>query len=208
MYPILGDAQCHYGVYGLIHDNTVISLGDAAGSDMEPNIEEKVPKKDHSEFLDACFTLQSKASRKVRVFGPGVSIRIITKRTIEIASEMLSVLRFGSGIKHGDYIVRCVGFYCEATEKIARSIVNKWKEYREVNMSTAHVFKDAKLLVISVATGTLIRPMQLKIVSNTFGIEGPFVDSVSVHNSNTMRFASLSFPKPEDEPHQYLSIAL
>lgn len=43
LYPPLDDVECHYGLYGLIHDNTAVSLGDAAGTDLEPNLEERTP---------------------------------------------------------------------------------------------------------------------------------------------------------------------
>ncbi|KJX95016.1 hypothetical protein TI39_contig4142g00007 [Zymoseptoria brevis] len=189
-----------YGVCGLFHDNTVISLGKAAGTNLEPNIEERTPNKDHGGFLDECFTPQSTASGKVRVSEPGLSIRIMTKHTIDIASEMLAGLRFGSAIGLRNWVVRCMGFCCVATEKDVRSIVNKWKTYCEVNRPTVHVFKDEKVLTVSVATGILIRPMRMTINSSRIVNEGPSVDSVSMHNSDTMRFASLSFSKREDEP--------
>jgi hypothetical protein len=30
IYPILENVECHYGFYGLIHDNTVISPGECS----------------------------------------------------------------------------------------------------------------------------------------------------------------------------------
>ena len=79
VYPILDDAECHYGLYSLIYDNTVMSLGEAAGSDIEPNIQEREPKKGHGEFLDVCFTPQSISSGKVRVLAMETSIRLVTR---------------------------------------------------------------------------------------------------------------------------------
>jgi len=45
LYPALEEVKCYYGVYGLIHDNTVISIGSIAGTDAEPNLEDRMPKK-------------------------------------------------------------------------------------------------------------------------------------------------------------------
>lgn len=46
MYQTLEDVVCHYGFYGLIHDNTVVSLGAVVGDDIEPNFEQRVPSKE------------------------------------------------------------------------------------------------------------------------------------------------------------------
>lgn len=40
MYIPLDEIECHYGFYGLVYDNIVISLKDAAGDDLEPNLHE------------------------------------------------------------------------------------------------------------------------------------------------------------------------
>jgi hypothetical protein len=71
-----------------------------------------------------------------------------------------------------------------------------------------HVFKSSKVAVISVATGTLIRPMRVNINMARFMNEGPFIDSMSVHYSDTMRFAGLTFPSSINEPYQYFNIAI
>ncbi len=208
MYPILDDVECHYGLYGLLHDNTVISLGDAVGSDIEPNLEEREPKKVQGGFLDMCFTPQSKSSGKVRALVMGTSIRIMTKSTIDIACDILSVLKFGNSIGRRDWVVRCMGFCCAVVERDVKRIVDKWKTYCELNMPTLHVFKDAKVVNISVATGVIIRPMRMLIDSDKFAVQGPYVDSVSVHTSDTMEFAGLSFPSSENEPEQYFNAAI
>ncbi|KAK5162657.1 uncharacterized protein LTR77_011263 [Saxophila tyrrhenica] len=208
MYPILDDVECHYGLYGLMHDNTVISLGSAAGSDIEPNLEEREPKREQGGFLDMCFTPQSKSSGKVRALTIGASVRIMTKRTIDIACDILSVLRFGNGIGRRDWVVRCMGFCCTVAERDVRKLVDRWKTYCEPNMPTMHVFKDAKVANLSLATGVIIRPMRTVVESDKFVVQGPCVDSVSVHNSDTMEFANLSFPSREMEPEQYFNAAI
>ena len=208
MYSVLDDVECHYGLYGLIHDNTVISLGDVAGSDIEPNLEEREPKKEHGGFLDACFTPQSKSSGKVRAVAMGTSVRIMNRLTIDMACDILSVLRFGNSVGYRDWVVRCMGFCCSVTEKDARKVVDKWKVMCELNMPTLHVFKDAKVINISVATGVLIRPIRWSIDKNRLVNHGPYVDSMSVHASDTMEFAGLSFPNRETEPEQYFNAAV
>ncbi|SMY30370.1 unnamed protein product [Zymoseptoria tritici ST99CH_1A5] len=80
MYSPLEKASCYSGMYGLIHNNTTVSLGKAAGDDVEPNIENR---DDQCGFMDACFTPQS-----MRSFVMGISIRIMTNRTISIAQAI------------------------------------------------------------------------------------------------------------------------
>ncbi|KAL9122249.1 MAG: hypothetical protein Q9187_001201 [Circinaria calcarea] len=208
LYPLLEDIECHYGFYGLIHDNSVISLGEVAGDDIEPNLEQRNPKMDHEGFMDPVFTPQSKSSGKVRALVFGTSIRIMTRRTIEMATKILSVLKFPNGIGAKMWVVRCMGYCCTASEKEVRLMVAEWMKMHEVNMPTVHVFKSAKVLVVSVATGVVLRHMRWKVVSKKFVFEGPLVDSMAVHNSNTMEFAGLSFPDRTSEPEQYFNAAV
>ncbi|OAP53871.1 hypothetical protein AYL99_11893 [Fonsecaea erecta] len=56
------------------------------------------PKPDQDGFLDSCYTPSSKSSGKVRTFAVGVSMRIKTRRTIEVASSILAVLKRPNGI--------------------------------------------------------------------------------------------------------------
>jgi hypothetical protein len=208
LYPLLEDVECHYGLYGLIHDNTVISLGQAAGDDIEPNLEQRNPKKEHEGFVDPVFTPQSKSSGKVRALVFGTSKRIMTRRTIDIATKILSVLRFPRSIEAKLWIVRCMGFCTTASESEVRSMVAEWKKYHEINMPTVHVFESTKVFVVSVATGVVLRHMRWKVASKRFVFEGPLVDSMTVHKSDTMRFAGLSFPDRVTEPEQYFNAAV
>lgn len=159
--------------------------GEAAGDDVEPNLEHRMPKREQEAFLDACFNPQSKVSVKVRALVVGTSIRIMTRRTIEIASRILSVLRFPSGISP-KRVVRCMGFCCTASETEVRMMVNEWKKHCEVNMPTVYVFRTAKVVVVSVATGVILRYMRWKVLSKRFMLEGPLVDSMMVHSSDTL----------------------
>lgn len=208
LYPLLEDVECHYGLYGLIHDNSVISLGDVAGDDVDPNLEQRNPKREHEGFMDPVFTPQSKSSGKVRVMVFGTSIRIMTRRTIEMAVRVLSILRFLNGIGAKMWVVRCMGYCCTASEKEVRLMVAEWRKLYEINMPTVHVFKHSRVLVVSVATGIVLRHMRWKVVSKRFVFEGPLVDSMAVHNSDTIEFAGLSFPDKTNEPEQFFNAAV
>lgn len=209
LYPMLEDVTCHYGFYGLVHDNTVVSLGDIAGTDAQPDIARRKPIKEHGGFLDACFTPQSKAGGKARASAVGCSIRIMTKRTIDIASNILSKLKVADSIKAKDWVVRCMGFCCwTSIDGVMMMMIDEWKEHCELNMPTVHVFSTAKVIVISVATGVVIRPVRTKIIDSSFINDGPYVDNVSVHCSDTMAFSNLKFPDMCAEPGQYFNIAI
>ncbi|KAK2591530.1 hypothetical protein QQS21_010780 [Conoideocrella luteorostrata] len=94
LYPALESVECHYGPVGLLHDNSTMSLGVAAGDENDPKIEERVPKKEHGGFLDACYTPSSKAARKIRTLVFSAQKRVKTMRTMEIATEILSVIKY------------------------------------------------------------------------------------------------------------------
>ncbi|OAP53942.1 hypothetical protein AYL99_11822 [Fonsecaea erecta] len=210
LYPPLEDLECNYGFIGVCHDNTVISLGTAAGDDSEPNLVERMPKPDQDGFLDSCYTPSSKSSGKVRTLAVGVSVRIKTRRTIEIASSILAVLKRPNGIAPKNWVVRCIGYCSTYSEKDVRAIVDEWKKYSEVNMPTIHVFRRSQgfsFINISVATGVLVRPVRWKVVRMSSDLydydikyEGPIVDTVSVHKSDTITFANMRFPQRESEP--------
>ncbi len=211
LYPPLEDVECHYGAIGLMHDNSTISLGVAVGNENDPNIEERIPKKEHSGFLDACYTPSSKAAGKVRTLAFSVQKRVRTIRSIRMACEILSVLRQPTGMMPREWVVRCEGICTTVTEKAVVMMVDKWKRMSEINMPVLHVFRSKKVIVISIAQGVLIRPVRWKVVksrsrgSYEVEYEGPYVDTTAVYGSDTMAVAKLFFPKPKTEPEQFFS---
>jgi hypothetical protein len=205
LYKPMEAVDRHYTFDGLIMDNTVLSIGDMAGSDERASIEDRKPKKEMGAFLDVCYTPQSKASGRVRMLVAGVSIRVRTKRTYEMTYELLSTLTFPMGFGVGDWVVRCCGYCCMATLDDVNRIVKKWRTMCEPNMPTLHVFENMKVLNISTSSGVLIRPVRLNENGSRFMFEGPYVDSMSVYHSDTLRFANISFPSRTFEPEQYAS---
>jgi len=59
-------------------------------------------------------------------------------------------------------------------------------------MPTVHVFKTRRVMAVSVATGVM-QVHALRMVSNRFEFDGPLVDSMTVHSSDTLEFANLVF---------------
>jgi hypothetical protein len=92
-----------------------------------------------------------------------------------------------------------------ATLDNVQAIVNKWKDMCEPNMPTFHVFTEAMVLNISIATGTLTRSVRLLEDGCKFIYEGPYVDSISVYHSDTLNFTNLSVLSREPKPAQYAS---
>lgn len=208
LYADLETIDCEYGIAGLIHNNTVLSIGSSAGEDYEPNLDERVPKKEHMAFLDSCYTPSSKASGKVRCLVMGTSVRLMTRRTLQMAYEIISAASVIHPIGVRDWVMRCMGYCCMVSEKDVCRMVNKWKEYSEINMPTIHVFRNSKVVVVSVSTGVVIRPIRTRVVAQRFVNEGPFVDSMIVHGCDTLTYASLSFPDSVREPEQYFNAAV
>jgi len=205
LFPPMEPIDCHYGLAGLLYGNNVISMGDSCGSDDNAVIEVRTPKADHRGFIDVCFTPQSKGAGRVRMLAFGVSIRTMTKRTVVLASRLISVVGCQIGTGFGDWVLRCMGFTTMITLDDVMKIVTEWKTMNEFNMPTVHVFENLKVIVISITSGVLIRPMRTIVSNGEFIRQGPFVDSMCVYHSDTMKFANLTFPDPEIEPMQFSS---
>ncbi|XMA20912.1 hypothetical protein WAI453_013703 [Rhynchosporium graminicola] len=79
-------------------------------------------------------------------------------------------------------------------------------------MPTCHAFIDEKVLTISVASGTLIRPIRTTTVDvrgrHEIKYKGVYVDSICVHESNTLKILGMSFPTKSAEPEQYFNNAV
>lgn len=206
LYEPLESVDRHYTTPGIMYDNILLSTGAEAGGDESANIKARHPQEDTGGFLDVIVTPQSKASGRVRLLAAGTSIRITTKRTIQLTCELLSGLANTIGLGVGDWVLRCMGFCCRITEVEARRIVSKWGKMSERNMPTVHLFIQAKVLVISIATGTILRPMRLRVSNNKIIKEGPYVDSMVVYHSDTLRALSMEFPRRDVEPEQYMNI--
>lgn len=203
LYPPMELIDCHYGLAGLLYDNNVLSMGSKVGSDDSPNLENRRPSQFHRGFVDVCFTPQSKGAGRVRMLTFGVSIRIMTRRTIKLACTLLDKITSQLGNGYGDWVLRCMGFTTFITLEDVIQIVSVWKSMCEFNMPTVHVFEKEKVLVISIASGTLIRPIRTYVNGGAFVREGPFVDSMCIYHSDTMRFLKVCFPSPVSEGMQF-----
>lgn len=206
LYPPLEAVDRHYATPGIMHDNILLSVGDSAGSDDNANPSDRRPSMDTGGFIDTTVTPQSKAAGRVRVLAFSTSIRVMTKRTLGLAYELMSGLMNMPGVGIGEWVLRCMGFCCRITNQDVMSILDKWKKMNERNMPTVHVFLNAKVIVISVASGTVVRPMRWHVINNEFIYEGPYVDTMTVYHSDTLRVLNMSFPSREHEPRQYANM--
>ncbi|KAH0566098.1 hypothetical protein GP486_000513 [Trichoglossum hirsutum] len=200
LYPPLERVGRNYGIYSLIHDNTVMSLAEVGGSDLEPDLDGRRPRADHGGFQDATYAPQSKAAGKVRLLAVGVLQKAVTPRTIELAGTLLSTLGVTVSMGARRWVVRCKGFCTTATDVEVNGMVDVWKTMPESNMPTIHVFRDLRVLVISIAPGTLIRPTRTKVANRMLVRTGPYVDTICVYHSDTMSFCNLVFPMMDEEP--------
>lgn len=107
LYPPMETITCHYTTFGLIENNTLVSLGDMTGNDEICEIENREPKADHDGFLDCYYTTQSKAAGRVRMLTAGVVIRVMTAKTLVMVKKILSCIRGQIGAVFGDWLVRC-----------------------------------------------------------------------------------------------------
>lgn len=202
LYPPMELISCHYSPWGVIEDNTLVSLGDVTGSDEMCTIENRRPRDDHDGFLDPYYTPQSKASGRVRLLTAGVTVRVMTTETITMAIRIMSAASHQIGNGFGDWVLRCGGFTTSVSGPDVDRMMNVWRNMNQFNMPTMHVFRSAKVVVISIVSGVLIRPVRLSVVSGKFVMEGPFVDSMCVHHSDTMSYLDTVFPKSGCENEQ------
>lgn len=206
LYAPLESVERHYSTPGIMYDNILLSVGDMAGDDDRADLKSRTPAEDTGGFLDVIVTPQSKAAGRVRLLAFPSSIRLMTKRTIQLAYELMSGLTNMMGIGIGDWVLRCMGFCCRVTFDDVKVILSKWKNMNERNMPTVHVFMSAKVIVISVASGTVIRPMRWHVIDNRIVYEGPYVDTMVVYHSDTLKLLGMKFPSRELEPKQYMNI--
>ncbi|KAH7001768.1 hypothetical protein B0J12DRAFT_747803 [Macrophomina phaseolina] len=207
LYKPLELLDCHYGIYGLFYDNTALSMGIMSGDDDNASIEGRKPSPYHRGFIGVSYTPQSKGAGRVRTLVFGCTIRVTTPRTIELASEIMSVLKCGFGVGLGDWILRCMGFCCVVTLEEVHAMLDVWKLMCEPNMPTMHVFEAPRVVTISVSSGVLIRPIRTFVQGDRFRFEGPFVDTMTVYHSDTLKFINATFPGARYEPEQFLEIA-
>ncbi|OAG34044.1 hypothetical protein AYO21_11812 [Fonsecaea monophora] len=127
---------------------------------------------------------------------------VCTTRTIELAQMLMPVFTYA----YGSWILRCMGFTSMITDDELYSILRLWRNMNETNIPTVHVFEEVHVVSISIAiaSGTLIRPVRMLVNNRQIVGEGPFVDSMCVYRSDTMRFISKLFPDPTIEPEQFV----
>ena len=82
-------------------------------------------------------------------------------------------------------------------------LVTVWKNICVFNMLTLHISKVDKVVVISISSVVLLRPLRSTTKSRKFVLEGPLVDSMCVYYSDTMSYLDTIFPGREDKPKQF-----
>ena len=207
LYPVLKKVKRNYGMYGLLHDNTVLSLGKAAGLDIKLNLEERCPRRDHSGFLDVCYTPQSKVAGKIRWTVIRVTTRVRTTHTFEVTKKILLPVTHMAEVINRNWVLRLGGVCTMITLSVAQAIAKAWKNICELNMPVIHIFTSKKTIVVSTAPRTLIRLVRTKVVAQRFVAEGPYIDTVAVYHSDTMSFCGVNFPAPENKPEQFFALA-
>lgn len=89
VYPELEPVTRHKGVHSVIHDNTVISMRPAFGTEYEPNMDVRTPNPAHRGSLWSVFTPQSQAGGHVRSLAPRVFLRMTTPENLVIAAAVM-----------------------------------------------------------------------------------------------------------------------
>lgn len=205
MYSELEAIKSHGGIYGLIHDNTVVDMGPEVGDDNNPDLKNRMPRVDHGGFLCSIFTPQSKAAGRVRALACGTQVRMVNDNTNKLVGELIDVAITEKGKGPEEWFLRWGGLVTKVNLAGVKAIVKKWSMSIECDGPTVHVFEEHKLIVISTANGTVVRPLVVDPTKPNCVEKGPYVDSMLVHNSDTLRFAGLEFPKKETSPYQYFN---
>lgn len=208
LYSPLETVTRHYGWRGVVFDCMVLSMGASAGEDDSANLEAREPADNHDGILDVCYTPQTKAGGRVRALAFGTHQRIETHRTREIVAEMFSSMSRHASMLVGDWVLRWYGYTCRVTERCVRALVEVWKATCEPNMPTVHVFLSSKVVVVSSSTGVLIRPVRTSASGGRFEFQGPYVDTMTLYDCDTMAFAGVEFPDRTKEPEQYCCFPL
>jgi hypothetical protein len=208
VYRDLDKIKCHHGLYGILHDNAIVSMGPLAGADMEPNLEGRRPHPGHRGFLDACFAPQSTASGSARLMVAGVTIRFPTDKLFENVRKIIDCFSLAPDDVHDGekWTIKCMGVYMVAYKQEVMHALKMWSRMEGREMPTMHAFVKEKLLVISVAMGTLVRPLVVDPVAEDFVGKGPMIDTTIAHgHCDTLSMLRLRFPDISTDPDQFFS---
>lgn len=204
IYAPMEPISCAYNTAGLIECNSLVSLEMFTGNDESCTPDQRKCKTYHRGFVDSYYTPQSKSAGRIRTLVAGVGVRIMTTRTLEMASEILKAVVNPIAVV-GDWIVRCMGYTATVTEEDVSAMVSVWSRFCDIEMPTLHIFKTRKVVTISVSSGVLMRPVRLLMKDKSFSFEGPFVDTMCVYHSDTMKYINKKFPSWKTEPSQMAS---
>lgn len=199
-FPPLEQISLHSGIYGVIHDNTVVDLGGIAGSDDEPDFDIRRPSVATRGFLCAAYTPLTKAAGRVRALTIGSRLRIPDEAVMRAAAGLfeIAVNSRASGIP-------------EATAPDSTSWSFRWRslitvtcgaavrdmELRSMRMSRTsltmpivHVFLEVRVAVISTECGTVLNAARPGRDSMTSLIPGTQGEAAPDSNAAAMAFFS------------------
>lgn len=165
------------GLIGTLHDNQCIDMN-ADEDSKAPNVAARSYNDDYVGFICAGHTSHSSEAGRIRRVTCNIRVRVLSEETI---TELLNII---NAIPEQDnsarvWTVFCMGYYCKASIIEVAAIAAAHKSVSSTNSTSysLHVYADAKLVIISVSSGTL-----LKLTTN-----GYWADSVEVHHSDYLK---------------------
>lgn len=156
-YQELIDYTPHSGVYGKIHDNSLIDTSPYTDEEERYNVELRRNKEHYTGFIDSIFTPMSVEAGRVRSLCHSVRYFIPTPRTYDICRELVLLSVTDSNIEY-EWLFAFAGCIAMISSTNAEEITNKWLNYTSVDRPQLHYFSSRKVLVLSCVAGCLLRP--------------------------------------------------
>lgn len=189
IWRVLYDSQVtfirHPGVYGTIHDNSLIDVRPYEEDDESGSFstELRISKDEWLGFIDCTYTPGSVEAGRIRSLAHNIRYRSMTAYTIDCASELLRQCCNPIRDKEDTWTLFMLGYIQKISKLDVFEMTATWLTQYGPNAPSLHVFEDKKVVVIAITPGCLMKPVCEELYEDNSNIK--WYDSV-LYNDQSM----------------------
>lgn len=179
----------HPGLYGTLHDNSLIDVrpyedDDELGSF---SVELRKSKQEWLGFIDCTYTPGSVEAGRIRSLVHMVRYRSMSPYTIQCALDLLECC-IPDDPRSEVWTFFMLGYTKMISERNVRDMIERWLGQYGPNAPSLHVFESKKVVTISISPGCLVRPLSVVDISSNFNPDQhKWIDSVIYHNQTMLQ---------------------
>ncbi|CAH0474931.1 unnamed protein product [Peronospora belbahrii] len=150
------------GIFGMIHDNSLIDMRPYDSKDRDSHqsrsVERRRTMKDWSGFIDCTYTALSLEAGKIRSLVHGCLYRVLTDKVYNQASSILDCIE-ASDDESAGWRFLFASKSCTMSQRSVGRIIATWNRFQHHNSPSIHVWPRERTIVMHISSGCVMKPV-------------------------------------------------